>query len=150
MSPSEVISIAVAVVEHEGRVLIGQRPPGAVLAGYWEFPGGKIRAGERAEEAAQRECLEETGLAIRILATCSEVEHEYEHGRVRIRFLAAAPVESGREPKGPFRWVAISQLTGYEFPPANRDVIRRLVRGVGHPPGSSRAGEPPSGDWDVC
>jgi 8-oxo-dGTP diphosphatase len=100
------------------------------LAGFWEFPGGKIRTGELAEEAAQRECLEETGLAIRILATCSEVEHEYEHGRVRIRFLAATPVDPDREPTLPFRWVAISQLTRYDFPPANQDVIRRLVRNV--------------------
>ena len=65
MCPSDVTSIAVAVVEHEGRVLIGQRPPGTALAGYWEFPGGKIGAGERAEEAARRECLEETGLITR-------------------------------------------------------------------------------------
>jgi 8-oxo-dGTP diphosphatase len=129
MSPSDVISIAVAVVEHEGRVLIGKRPPGSALAGFWEFPGGKIRPGEEAEEAAQRECLEETGLAIRILATHSEVEQDYEHGRVRIRFLAATPVDPGREPAEPFRWVAISQLARYKFPPANQDVIRRLVRG---------------------
>jgi mutator protein MutT len=145
MPPSDVIPIAVAVVEHEGRVLIGQRPAGTALAGLWEFPGGKIRAGERAEEAAERECLEETGLAIRILATCSEVEHEYEHGRVRIRFLAATPIDPGREPAAPFRWVAIPHLTGYEFPPANRDVIQRMVRGPGHRTGSGHARGPSSG-----
>jgi 8-oxo-dGTP diphosphatase len=50
--------IAVAVVEHDDRVLIGQRPPGVVLGGLWEFPGGKIFEGESAEEAAVRECRE--------------------------------------------------------------------------------------------
>ena len=54
----EPVEIAIAVVEHEGRFLIGLRPPGAPLAGLWEFAGGKLEPGETPQMAAARECLE--------------------------------------------------------------------------------------------
>jgi mutator protein MutT len=57
------VEIAVAVVEHQGRFLIGKRPDDAALGGYWEFPGGKVEQGESPADAAIRECLEETGVA---------------------------------------------------------------------------------------
>ena len=62
MSDTLATPIAIAVVLHNDCVLIGVRPAGATLAGLWEFPGGKIEAGETPNEAAERECLEETGL----------------------------------------------------------------------------------------
>lgn len=126
MSSPEMIGIA--VVEQEGRVLIGKRAPGAPLAGMWEFPGGKARSGETAEEAAVRECLEETGLAIRIRELYATVEHEYEHGHVRLHFFTAEPVDPGQPPIEPFRWVPIAELLRYDFPPANATVIERLTQ----------------------
>jgi len=60
------VEVAVAVIERDGQFLIAQRPAGVPLAGYWEFPGGKIEAGESLEAAAARECWEEAGLEIRI------------------------------------------------------------------------------------
>ena len=93
--------IAVAVVRHAGRVLIGRRGAGVPLAGLWEFPGGKVREGETAEEAAARECLEETGLAVHIAGTLAEVVHPYEHGPLRLCFLAAEPVDPAVVPRGP-------------------------------------------------
>ncbi|MBI3839784.1 MAG: NUDIX domain-containing protein, partial [Planctomycetia bacterium] len=60
------VEIAVAVVEGDGKFLIGQRETGVPLAGLWEFPGGKVEPGEPAENAAIRECLEETGWLVRI------------------------------------------------------------------------------------
>jgi mutator protein MutT len=128
MAEADVVLIAVAVVEHGGRVLIGRRPPGVPLAGFWEFPGGKIGAGETAADAARRECREETGLAVDIQGTYCEVEEAYGHGRVRIRFLAASPIDPGQDVAEPFRWVAISQLADYQFPRANRAVIRELTQ----------------------
>src|SRR3990167_7893662 len=101
MSSEAPMDIALAVVRHAGRVLIGQRPEGVPLAGFWEFPGGKILAGESPEEAAVRECREETGLAIRLGAILCVVEHEYAHGRVRLHFFAAEPIEAMRPPSPP-------------------------------------------------
>src|SRR6185436_14125205 len=85
--------IAIAVVEHEGRFLIGQRPEGVPLAGLWEFPGGKILPGETAEAAAVRECLEETQIRIEAVFHLSSVGHEYNYGTVALEFIACRPVE---------------------------------------------------------
>ena len=58
MSSDSPVQIALAVVRHDDSVLIGQRPAGVPLAGYWEFPGGKILDDETPQEAAARECRE--------------------------------------------------------------------------------------------
>ena len=58
------ICVAIAVVQHEGRFLVGTRPAGVPLAGLAEFPGGKVHAGEMPADAAARECLEESGLTV--------------------------------------------------------------------------------------
>lgn len=126
-SRAKPISIAVAVVRHEGQVLIGQRPAGVELAGLWEFPGGKVQAEETLEQAAIRECLEETELTIRILRTETDVTHHYDFGLVKIRFFAAEPVNPEHAPRTPFRWVPISELPNYPFPPANAVVLEYLA-----------------------
>src|SRR5947209_7478611 len=58
--------IAIAVVEQDGRFLVGRRPAGVPLAGLSEFPGGKIEPQETAEAAAVRECFEETGIVVEV------------------------------------------------------------------------------------
>ncbi|MDP6469251.1 MAG: NUDIX domain-containing protein, partial [Pirellulaceae bacterium] len=58
--------IAIAVVEHNGRFLVGMRPVETVLAGFSEFPGGKVEPNEVPAQAAVRECLEETGLEVEV------------------------------------------------------------------------------------
>lgn len=121
--------IAVVVARHEGRVLIGRRPAGAPLAGFWEFPGGKVRPGETPEQAAVRECREETGLDVRLVGSAREVFFEYEHGRVRLHFFAAVPLDPARPPAAPFVWVPVAELGGYAFPPANAQIVDALVRG---------------------
>lgn len=123
------MEIAVAVVEREGRYLIGLRPAGAELAGYWEFPGGKVRAGESPADAAMRECREETGLAVRVIGNYATVEHDYPHGRLRLHFFACRPSDGGtlsQELPERFRWVTSAKLGGYRFPPANEVVLRLL------------------------
>jgi mutator protein MutT len=120
--------IAIAVVEHEGRFLIGQRPEGLPLAGLWEFPGGKIEAGESAEQAAVRECREETGLIVQPLLRYPPAEHEYTHGAVELEFIACGLVVGEQsEPQPPFRWIDRKELVKYEFPAANRELIRHLT-----------------------
>ena len=60
---SPLLVVAVALVDAEGRVLLQQRPPGKPMAGLWEFPGGKVEAGETPEAALVRELEEELGIA---------------------------------------------------------------------------------------
>ena len=85
------IEIAVAIVEHQGCFLIGKRPDSDALGGYWEFPGVKVEQRETPAEAARRECLEETGVAVRVVDEYLVVDHEYAHGALRIHFFACAP-----------------------------------------------------------
>ncbi len=119
--------IAIAVVEHEGRYLIGQRPAGVPLAGLWEFPGGKIEPGETPEAAAKRECLEETGLQVAPHKRYPSEVHEYEHGAVELNFVGCQPRGSSLDPRAPFRWATQEELASYDFPAGNRRLLDRLL-----------------------
>lgn len=71
--------VAAALIDPDGRVLIAQRPPGKEMAGLWEFPGGKIEAGETPEQALIRELREELGIAVQpaCLAPFTFASHAY-------------------------------------------------------------------------
>ena len=121
--------IAVAVVHHDGKFLIQQRPAGSKLAGLWEFPGGKIEANESPEAAAVRECLEETGLEVRVVGAYPEVVQQYDHDKVRIHFFACVPTNSPPPMPTSYRWVSATELRDYEFPRANAGLIAMLHEG---------------------
>jgi len=127
MTISKPVHIAVAVVERGPDVLIGRRPLEVPLGGLWEFPGGKLRPGETPDNAACRECQEETGLEIRILRYLKTVDHSYPHGNLRLHFLLAEPLDADRHPAEPFRWVPRAVLSQYTFPPANAAIVDQLV-----------------------
>lgn len=128
MNPADPIRIAVAVVLSDGKVLIGRRPDGVPLAGLWEFPGGKVALGETPAETAARECREETGLDVGVGELELEVVHDYPHGRLRIAFFRAAPLDPAAQPCLPFRWVRLADLPNYSFPPANAEMLARLAK----------------------
>jgi 8-oxo-dGTP diphosphatase len=121
--------IAVAIVEDAGRFLIGQRPSNSALAGLWEFPGGKIEEHETPEEAAQRECREETGLEVEVLFAYPQRIHQYTHDRVQLHFFACRPCDPGQSPRPPFRWAPREELSRYEFPAGNEQLLKLLVNG---------------------
>jgi 8-oxo-dGTP diphosphatase len=119
--------IAIAVVEHEGRFLIGPRPEGVPLAGLWEFPGGKIQPGETPEEAAVRECQEETGLAVTALSRYPEHVQQNDHGQVHLYFIASRPsATTPPAPKPPFRRVSREELASNSFPAGNAQLLQNL------------------------
>jgi mutator protein MutT len=124
--PHPILSIAVAVVRLDGRVVIGQRPPGVALAGLWDFPGGKIEAGESPEQAAVRECWEEAGIAIEVLGQWPVAEHDYDHGHIKLHFFDCRPLRGG-QPKPPYRWIPAAELSQFEFPAANAPIVTQLV-----------------------
>jgi 8-oxo-dGTP diphosphatase len=120
--------IAIAVVEHEGRFLIGQRPDGLPLAGLWEFPGGKIEPGETPEAAATRECLEETGLRVEPRFRYPPHVQVYDHDRVELHFIACRPKDQPPpRPQSPFRWITRAELSNYAFPAGNRGLLQLLI-----------------------
>ena len=124
---SKMTPIAIAVVQCAGRFLIGPRGEGQSLSGLWEFPGGKIEAGESPAEAAVRECLEETGLRIEAIGEYPCHIQQYDHDRVQLHFLDCQ-VSDTRPPKTPFRWVLRAELAEYEFPSGNRQLLELLLK----------------------
>jgi 8-oxo-dGTP diphosphatase len=121
--------IAIAVVEHAGCYLIGQRPEGKPLAGLWEFPGGKVEAGETAEEAAVRECREETGIAVEVVGEYPLQEFRYAHDEVQLRFFRCRVAAGAMETPGwPFIWGTRKALAEFEFPPGNEAILAVLLR----------------------
>lgn len=119
--------IAIAVVERNGFFLVGRRPEGAALAGFWEFPGGKVEAGESPEEAAVRECREETGVEVEVVGEYPSHTQHYEHGVVHLRFFTCRPRDPAQAPREPFQWAPRTTLAAFEFPVGNRRLLDLLL-----------------------
>jgi 8-oxo-dGTP diphosphatase len=125
-----VLVAAVALVDPDGRVLLAQRPPGKHLAGMWEFPGGKVHAGESPEAALIRELAEELDIQTdaKCLAPFTFASHAYEDFHLlmplyvcRVWQGIARPMEGQT-----LAWVRPAQLTDYEMPPADIPLIAML------------------------
>lgn len=122
--------IAVAVIRRvnansDGEYLVGVRQADQTLAGFHEFPGGRIRPGESVSDAAVRECVEETGVEVRAVETLCVTQHEYEFGLLELHFVLCRP-HGDRPPRSPFGWLAAARLEVDRFPAANRAVLERL------------------------
>ena len=86
-APRVPVDVAVGVlVNAQGEFLLTSRPEGKVYAGYWEFPGGKLEAGESVEHALRRELHEELGIEIGAVHPWQVEIVDYEHARVRLHF----------------------------------------------------------------
>lgn len=83
----DIVDVAVGVlIDSDGRFLLTSRPDGKVYAGWWEFPGGKLEAGESVEQALGRELHEELGIAIGAAEPWHVTRVDYAHARVRLHF----------------------------------------------------------------
>ena len=126
MNATDETRVAIAIVRQDERFLVGVRPEGVPLAGHAEFPGGKCRADESSEACAVRECLEETGIAVRVLRLRREFIHQYPHGRLRLAFFDCDPMKEST-PAGSYRWIERAELATLRFPEANDAVLQELL-----------------------
>ncbi|MGQ0553510.1 MAG: TrmH family RNA methyltransferase [Planctomycetota bacterium] len=133
--------VAAAVVLHAGRVLVQTRPAGKSWAGTWEFPGGKLEAGEEPGRCAERECREELGLSVRAGEVLEVVDWDYLDRRVRVHFVlctlatpaaAALPALEPREGQEA-RWIGAGELSERAFLPASAPVLQRLAARLSRP-----------------
>jgi 8-oxo-dGTP diphosphatase len=112
----------------EGRVLIAERLGGGPFKGMWEFPGGKISAGESSVEALSRELAEELGIEITSCASFMNLRHEYDDRIVTIEFFIVSDWVSepvGREGQA-LKWVPRERLDADELLPADVPVVKAL------------------------
>ncbi|MGE3180123.1 MAG: (deoxy)nucleoside triphosphate pyrophosphohydrolase [Phycisphaerae bacterium] len=124
------IRVSLALVSRNHRWLVAKRPPDVHLAGYWEFPGGKIEPNESAEEAAVRELREECGVegsAMRVLETV------YWEFQCRTVILYPVLMEWRAGEGQPIhcvecRWVSVDALRELQLPESNHGIIEMLAR----------------------
>ncbi|ADZ68897.1 8-oxo-dGTP diphosphatase MutT [Polymorphum gilvum] len=126
-----VLVAACALIDADGRVLLAQRPQGKSMAGLWEFPGGKVEAGERPEQTLIRELDEELSLTVKeeCLAPLTFASHGYEDFHLLMplyvcRRWSGTPV--GREGQA-LKWVRPVRLRDYPMPPADEPLIPHLM-----------------------
>jgi 8-oxo-dGTP diphosphatase len=125
-----VLVVAVALIDADGRVLVAQRPEGKAMAGLWEFPGGKVEAGETPEAALMRELREELGIDTwsSCLAPLTFASHAYEDFHLLMPLYACRRWEGvprARE-HAALRWVGARALAGLPMPPADRPLVAVL------------------------
>lgn len=129
------LSVAIAVIERCGRILVCRRPADVDHAGCWEFPGGKRERGESWRACLQREVREELGVAVRTMAELDRFQYRYPQYRVSFRVFRCAITNGIPRPLAArsLRWVLRGRLSRLQFPPANDRLVRWLAGGVGRP-----------------
>jgi 8-oxo-dGTP diphosphatase len=123
------LNVVAAVVERDGCFLVTRRQAGVHLEGLWEFPGGKVSAGESHEQALRREMLEELDTDVAVRALVSTASHAYDDRHVTLHFYQCELTGTPRPLLGQeMRWVQRSQLRTLGFPPADEELIELLTR----------------------
>ena len=126
---TQVVHVAVGViVAADGKILIAQRPDNVHQGGLWEFPGGKVDAGETVSAALKRELAEELDIVVEQTQPLIEIRHDYGDKSVLLdvhKVTVFSGVAKGNEGQ-PIRWVLPADLVGYKFPAANRPIITAL------------------------
>ena len=129
-APGLVLVVAVALVDPEGRVLIAQRPEGKKMAGLWEFPGGKVEAGETPEGALIRELAEELGISVKepCLAPFTFASHTYPDFHLLMPLFICRRWEGMPAPHehAALKWVRPRDLSLYPMPAADLPLIPML------------------------
>lgn len=125
-------AVVAALILRGKEVFICQRKAGTAMGLQWEFPGGKIEAGESPEEALRRELEEELGIQARIGPYIAEVQHNYRNGgSIHLRFFAVHHFEGEIQNRvfEDMRWAELRDLPAYNFLAADRKFIRDLAQG---------------------
>ncbi|MBT9529285.1 MAG: Nudix family hydrolase, partial [Pseudomonas sp.] len=121
------VHVAAAVIRRgDGHILLAKRADQQHQGGLWEFPGGKVEAGESVSTALHRELHEELGIAVTAARPLIKVQHDYPDKQVLLDVWEVSGFTG--EPHGaegqPLAWVSPRQLPDYDFPAANQPIVR--------------------------
>lgn len=125
----DTVKVVCGLVFQEDKVLICRRKPDKSLGSYWEFPGGKVEAGESESLALQRELREELGMEVLVDDCFKTVAHRYEHVRIELtaytcRFVSASYTLADHDC---YAWVIPSALADYTLAPADVPIAEALM-----------------------
>jgi 8-oxo-dGTP diphosphatase len=122
--------VTAAIIRRDDTVLLARRSPGQKLAGFWEFPGGKVENGETPEESLARELEEELGIRGRVGEKCAESFYQYDHGSFRILAYFVDYIAGDLHPSVHDRldWVKIGDIKGYKLLPADIPIAESLQK----------------------
>jgi 8-oxo-dGTP diphosphatase len=129
MAPPTTIRVVAAVIAKEGRYLITQRRPAAVLPLLWEFPGGRVEPGESDADALKREVYHRIAVQIEVGDLISYVSHPYEHYVVDLHLYDCRVVSGDLRAVNvqDFRWVKSDEFDRYPFTPADEASMTKLL-----------------------
>jgi 8-oxo-dGTP diphosphatase len=124
---SIITTVVAAVIERDDQFFLTRRHAGTHLEGMWEFPGGKVDAGESRADALRREIREELGAGVEVHDLVFEITHEYPDRTIALYFYKCTLIGEPRPLLGQeMRWVGRGELPSLGFPPADAELIMRL------------------------
>jgi 8-oxo-dGTP diphosphatase len=120
--------VTAAIILKENKVLIAQRAQNEMMAGMWEFPGGKIEPGETPQQCLSREINEELEVRVEVLDFFGESIYRYEHGEIRLlayycRWISG---EFTLHVHSCIKWVGRDELNSFDFAPADVPLVEKL------------------------
>ena len=127
---AKTIEVVAALIWKDGRFLACQRPENKARALLWEFVGGKVEPGERAEQALVRECREELGADIRVLGAFMDVTHAYPDLTVHLTLYESELASGGvhRLEHSDIRFITPEEIDEYDFCPADQAFCAEIKR----------------------
>ena len=126
----KIINVVAAAIEKDGKFFCAQRPEGKSLGGFWEFPGGKLEAGESPEQALIREIQEELNSEIEIISFVNEASYDYDFGTVVMKTYHAKLLSGKLEllEHQNSTWLAPHELKSLNWAPVDRPAVELLTK----------------------
>lgn len=123
------ITVAAAILEREGKILIAKRKKDDPLKGKWEFPGGKVEPNETPQECLIRELEEELGIKAKIKNFVCSSQYKYPHLSINLLVYTAEYISGELHAKEheEIKWVKPEDLKLYDFPAADKPIIEKIL-----------------------
>lgn len=126
------IKVTAGIIIDNDKVLITRRAPKESFAGGWEFPGGKLEAGEDPRECLARELIEELDIDVAVGDLCSRVDHDYDNISISLIAYYCTIVKGDIKISvhDRFKWIKIGDLLDYDLLPADIPIAKKVIKDI--------------------